>query len=116
MPTFISLVQKYISWLKTSEGVALTDKILLFFIKICYMSLRFSLLALGRKRRNKLIEERELDFGTLWNKFYRLWRINKANSKLLKFKVPKYNYEFYCRKNKDDFQIMTFHEDDINRA
>ena len=114
MPTFISVVRKYISWLKNSEGIAITDKFLLFFIKISYISLRFSLLALGRKRRNKLIEERRLDFGTLWNKFYRLWRINnKANSKLLKFKVPKYNHEFYCRNNKDDFQIMTFHEDDI---
>ena len=27
--------------------------------------------------------------------------------------MPKYNYEFYCRNNKDDFQVMTFHEYDI---
>ena len=113
MKTFFSLVQKYISWLKTSEGVAITDKILLFFIKISYTSLRFSFLVLGRKRRNKLFEERGLNFGTLWNKFYRFRKIDKTNSKLLKFKMPKYNYQFYCRNNKDDFQIMTFHEDDI---
>jgi FkbM family methyltransferase len=113
MKTFFSLVQKYISWLKTSEGVAITDKILLFFIKISYISLRFSFLVLGRKRRNKLFEERGLNFGTLWNKFYRFRKIDKTNSKLLKFKMPKYNYQFYCRNNKDDFQIMTFHEDDI---
>lgn len=113
MQTFFSLVRKYISWLKTSEGVAITDKILLFFIKISYTSLRFSFLVLGRKRRNKLFEERGLNFGTLWNKFYRFRKIDKTNSKLLKFKMPKYNYQFYCRNNKDDFQIMTFHEDDI---
>lgn len=113
MQTFFSLVRKYISWLKTSEGVAITDKILLFFIKISYISLRFSFLVLGRKRRNKLFEERGLNFGTLWNKFYRFRKIDKTNSKLLKFKMPKYNYQFYCRNNKDDFQIMTFHEDDI---
>jgi FkbM family methyltransferase len=113
MQTFFSLVRKYISWLKTSEGVAITDKILLFFIKISYISLRFSFLVLGRKRRNNLFEERGLNFGTLWNKFYRFRKIDKINSKLLKFKMPKYNYQFYCRNNKDDFQIMTFHEDDI---
>jgi FkbM family methyltransferase len=49
----------------------------------------------------------------LWNKFYRFRKIDKTNSKLLKFKMPKYNYQFYCRNNKDDFQIITFHEDDI---
>ena len=27
--------------------------------------------------------------------------------------MPKYNYEFYCRNNSDDFKIMTFHEDAI---
>src|SRR5215216_3171654 len=108
-----SIVQKYISWLKKSEGVALLDKILIFFIKIIYISLRFILLALGRKRRSKLIEKLGLDYGTLWNRFYKFLTINKKDSALLKFKMPKYNYEFYCRNNKDDFQIMTFHEDDI---
>src|SRR5215217_4067112 len=108
-----SIVQKYISWLKKSEGVALLDKILIFFIKIIYISLRFILLALGRKRRSKLIEKLGLDYGTLWNRFYKFSTINKKDSALLKFKMPKYNYEFYCRNNKDDFQIMTFHEDDI---
>ena len=27
--------------------------------------------------------------------------------------MPKYNYEFYCGNNKDDFTIMTIHEDDL---
>ncbi len=108
-----SIVRKYISWLKKSEGVDLLDKILIFFIKIIYISLRFILLALGRKRRRKLIEKLGLDYGTLWNRFYNFFAINKKDSALLKFKMPKYNYEFYCRNNKDDFQIMTFHEDDI---
>ncbi|HET9806211.1 MAG TPA: FkbM family methyltransferase [Nitrososphaeraceae archaeon] len=115
-PFSISVVQKYISWLKKSEGVTISDKILIFFIKLVYISLRFVLLALGRKRRSKIIEEQELDYGTLWNKFYyKFSGRNKKNddSQLLKFKMPKYNYEFYCRKNKDDFQIMTFHEDEL---
>jgi FkbM family methyltransferase len=27
--------------------------------------------------------------------------------------MPKYNFEFYCRNNKDDFKIMTIHEQNI---
>jgi FkbM family methyltransferase len=107
----ISLARKYISWLKKSEGITLSDKVLIFVVKFSYLSLRFTtFLSLGKKRSNKLLVEKGLDFGTLWNKSLNFW---KKDSTLLKFKMPKYNYEFYCRNNKDDFQIMTFHEDDI---
>jgi FkbM family methyltransferase len=106
----ISLARKYISWLRKSEGITLSDKILIFFVKFSYLSLRITTLSLGKTRSNKLYVEKGLDFGTLWNKSLNFW---KKDFVLLKFKMPKYNYEFYCRNNKDDFQIMTFHEDDI---
>jgi hypothetical protein len=104
---------RYISWLNKSEGISIFDKLLLFFVKLSYISLRTTLLIVGRKRRNRLIVKLGLDFGTLWKNYFEIWKIGKKNSKLLKFKMPKYNYEFYCRKNKDDFKIMTFHEDDL---
>ena len=110
MQSSFSLALKYISWLKKSEGITLSDKVLIFFVKFSYLSLRFTTLSLGKKRSNKLLVEKGLDFGTLWNKSLNFW---KKDSTLLKFKMPKYNYEFYCRNNKDDFQIMTFHEDNI---
>src|SRR5829696_3347330 len=113
MQTYISLARRYISWLKKSEGVSYYDKFLLFCVKLFYLSLRLVLLVLGKKRRNRLIEERDLYFGSVWNRIYKLPLINKKDSALLKFKMPKYNYEFYCRNNKDDFQVMTFHEYDI---
>ncbi|MGI9009595.1 MAG: FkbM family methyltransferase [Nitrososphaeraceae archaeon] len=113
MQAMISVLQKYISWLNKSEGIVLSDKLLLFFVKLNYISLRIILLVLGKKRRNRLIVKRGLDFGTLWKKYFAILKIGKKDSVLLKFKMPKYNYEFYCRKNKDDFKIMTFHEDDI---
>src|SRR5215211_4521118 len=113
MQTYISLARRYISWLKKSEGVSYYDKVLLFCVKLFYLSLRLVLLVLGKKRRNRLIEERDLYFGSVWNRIYKLPLINKKHSALLKFKMPKYNYEFYCRNNKDDFQVMTFHEYDI---
>jgi FkbM family methyltransferase len=87
---------------------------LLLSIKLYYISSRILLwLALGKTRSKRLVLKRGLDFGTLWNKSFRFWKRAKKDSELLKFKMPKYNFEFYCRKNKDDFQVMTYHEDDI---
>jgi FkbM family methyltransferase len=113
MQVSISVLQKYISWLNKSEGIAISDNILLLFVKLNYISLRIILLVLGKKRRTQLIVKRGLDFGTLWKNYFDIWKREKRGSVLLKFKMPKYNYEFYCRRNKDDFKIMTFHEDDI---
>src|SRR5919109_1742357 len=44
---------------------------------------------------------------------YKVVKFFRPKSKYLRFKMPKYNFEFYCRKNKDDFKIMTIHEQDI---
>ena len=110
----ISLARKCISWLKNSEGIAISDKILIFFVKLVYIILRIlSRAILGKKRRN-IFEERELYFESLWTRIYKYIGINKKeNFALRKFKMPKYNYEFYCRNNNDDFHMMTGHEDDI---
>jgi FkbM family methyltransferase len=106
-------MQNLISWfLKNSEGITIFDKCILFVLKIIYLGLRVVLrLVLGKKRRDRLYVERGLDFGVFWYKSFKFLR--PGNSTLLKFRVPKYNYEFYCRINKDDFKIMTIHEDDI---
>jgi len=107
-------VKKLLSWLvKQSEGTSFTDNLLLFFLKILYFGLRILLrIVLGRKRRDRLYVERELDFGVFWYKFFKIMK--KGNtSKLLRFHVPKYGYEFYCRLNKDDFKLMALHEDEI---
>ena len=99
-------------FIKNSEGKTIFDKCILFFLKIIYLGLRILLrLALGKKRRDRFYIKRGLDFGVFWYKTFKFLR--PGNSTLLKFKVPKYDYEFYCRINKDDFKIMTIHEDDI---
>ncbi len=111
--SFLWLV-KHISWLKHSEGITISDKVLLFFIKLYYISLRIVLaIVLGRKRSTRLVLERGLDFSSLWNKSFRFWKRGYDASELLKFKMPKYDFLFYCRKNKDDFTVMSFHEDDM---
>jgi FkbM family methyltransferase len=109
------LLTKYISWLRYSEGINLSDKFLLFFIKLYYLALiSFLLLALGKTRSKRLILKKGLDFGVIWYKSYSFWkRKEKKSQELLKFKMPKRDFEFYCRHNKDDFKTMTVHEDDI---
>jgi hypothetical protein len=107
-------VKKLVSWLvKQSEGTSFTDNLLLFSVKILYFGLRILLrIVLGRQRRDRLYVEKELDFGVFWYKFFKL--VKKGNaSKLLRFHVPKYGYEFYCRLNKDDFKLMALHEEEI---
>jgi FkbM family methyltransferase len=99
-------------FIKNSEGITIFDKCILFFLKIIYLGLRILLrLALGKKRRDRFYVKRGLDFGVFWYKTFKF--LKPGNSTLLKFKVPKYDYEFDCRINKDDFKIMTIHEDDI---
>jgi FkbM family methyltransferase len=100
------------SWfLQESQGVNAIDNIILFFLKITYLWRRVLLrLILGKKRRDRLYIEQGLDFGDF---LYKAVKFFRPKSKLLKFKVPKYNYEFYCRINKDDFIVMTRHEDVI---
>src|SRR5919112_1463092 len=100
-----------ISWLKESEGLTISDKLLVFFIKVFYLNLRIIMrIALGKKRRDRLYRERGLDFADF---LYKAIKFFRPRSKLLKFKVPKYNYTFYCRTNKDDFVVMTIREDHI---
>jgi FkbM family methyltransferase len=107
-------VKKLLSWLvKQSEGTSFTDNLLLFIVKVLYFGLRVLLrIVLGKKRRDRLYVEKELDFGVFWYKFFKIMKRENA-SKLLRFRVPKYGYEFYCRLNKDDFKLMAAQEDEI---
>ena len=92
-------------------GVNAIDNIILFSLKVTYLWRRVLLrLILGKKRRDRLYVKQGLDFGDF---LYKAVKFFRPRSKLLKFKVPKYNYEFYCRINKDDFIVMTRHEDVI---
>jgi len=112
MQTYISSARKTISWLKNSEGIAISDKFLIFSIKIFYIMIRIgSRVILGKKGRNRLFEKWDFSVVGIWIKMYK-YRVRSTNKNLRKFKIPKYNYEFYCR-NSDDFHMMVAHELDI---
>ena len=99
------------SWfLYESQGVNIFDNTILLFLKVIYLGRRVLLrLILGKKERDRLYIERGLDFADF---LYKAVKFFRPRSKYLRFRVPKYNYEFYCRINKDDFIIMTRHEDE----
>jgi FkbM family methyltransferase len=105
-------MRNLISWfLQESQGVNGFNNIILLCLKVIYLSRRVLLrLILGKKRRDRVYIERGLDFADF---LYKTVKFFRPGCKLLKFKVPKYNYKFYCRINKDDFIVMTRHEDVI---
>jgi FkbM family methyltransferase len=105
-------MRNLISWfLEESQGVNGFNNIILLCLKVIYLSRRVLLrLILGKKRRDRVYIERGLDFADF---LYKTVKFFRPGCKLLKFKVPKYNYKFYCRINKDDFIVMTRHEDVI---
>jgi FkbM family methyltransferase len=107
-------LKELISWLLlTSEGVNFYDKFLLFFIKIVYLSIKIILvLVLGKKRANRLILKKNLQYANLVIRSYNHLKKGQRNGELLKFKHPIQNFEFYCR-NLEDFKIMTSHEKDV---
>src|SRR5919107_1777738 len=98
--------------LKETKGVRPLDKCILYCLKVIYLGLRILLrIALGRKRRDRIFIEQGFDFNTFLYRVFKVLRLD--NSMLLKISVPKYDYKFYCRINREDLVFMTNHEDDI---
>ena len=67
----------------------------------------------GRRKRDEFYTKNNLDFGVFWFWFFHRRAAAGSKNGLLKFKAPIYDYEFFCRANKDDFKLMTVHEDEI---
>jgi FkbM family methyltransferase len=114
-------LKRITSWLLKGpqEGVVIAlDRWILFSLKIIYLGIRILLrISLGKKRRDRILSERFRPneyfslsfylFKSLYKsiKFFRL-----GNAMLIKIVVPKYDYKFYCRVNKEDY---TTREDEI---
>src|ERR687890_530577 len=117
-------MEKLTSWLlKEPVGVIpVLDKWILFFFKIIYLGIRFSVkIALGRKRRDRIYVKRGIHFNDSFGpSFYFmsfLYKVIKflrlGNPVSLKISVPKYNYKVLCPIKKEEIINMTIREDDI---
>src|ERR671915_1256839 len=117
-------MERLTSWLlKEPVGVMpILDKWILFFLKIIYLGIRFSVkIALGKKRRDRLYVKRGIYFNdSLGPSFYFMSFLYKVirflrlgNPVSLKISVPKYNYKVLCPIKKEEIMHMTIREDHI---
>jgi len=99
-------------WLRETKGATILDKFYLSVLKIIYRGIRFSFkIALGKKRTDMFYTKRGINFKDF---LYRAIKFLKIGDPLmLEIYVPKHNYNIYCPLNKEDFIVMTRHEDDI---
>jgi FkbM family methyltransferase len=99
-------------WLRETKGATILDKFYLSFLKIIYRGIRFSFkIALGKKRTDMFYTKKGINFKDF---LYRAIKFLKIGDPLmLEIYVPKHNYNIYCPLNKEDFIVMTRHEDDI---
>jgi FkbM family methyltransferase len=116
-----SLVIGNDEWLlKETKGHTLFGKFLLSSIKFIYKTIKFLYrIALGKKKRDKLWNDRKITFrGFLYKS---IERIGLDNSNLLVFEVPKYNFKFFSKITRkinnftiqDMFVSMSSHEEEI---
>ena len=99
-------------WLRETKGATISDKFYLSFLKIIYRGIRFSFkIALGKKRTDMFYTKRGINFKDFLYKSIKFFK--KGDPLMLEIYVPKHNYNIYCPLNKEDFIVMTRHEDDI---
>jgi FkbM family methyltransferase len=101
------------SWLlKEGHGAKIFDRLVLFSFKLIYLGVRVLLrIILGKERRDRVYKEKDINFKDFLYRSLKLLGIDK--SIMLKFDVPTYGYKVYCPINKEDFAIMSRHEDEI---
>lgn len=99
-------------WLREVKGARFFDKFMIGFLKIIYFGSRVSLrLILGRERRDKLFLERKINWKSFLYASARFLRVDKIL--MLEISVPHHNYRIHCPLNKEDFIVMTKHEEEI---
>ena len=99
-------------WLRETKGAAISDKFYLSFLKVIYRGLRFSFkIVLGKKRTDMFYAKRGINFKDF--AYRSIKSLKKGDPLTLEIHVPKHDYNIYCPLNKEDFIVMTRHEDEI---
>ena len=99
-------------WLREVKGARVFDKLVVGLLKSAYLGTRFFLrLILGRKRRDKIFLKRKINFKDFLYSSTKILGLDKAL--LLEIHVPNHDYRIHCPLNKEDFIVMTKHEEEI---
>ena len=99
-------------WLKEVKGARVFDKFIFGLLKSSFLGTRFLLrVFLGRGTRDRLFLERNLNFKDFLYSAAKILRVD--NYLLLDIHVPNHDYRIHCPLNKEDFIVMTKHEEQI---
>lgn len=104
-------------WLKEVSGARIFDKAVINLLKAAYLGTRLSLRILfGRAKRDALFTCKQINFKDFLSNSIRLFHLD-GGKLLLLLEIPahhnSYGYKACCPLNKEDFVVMTKHEDDV---
>ena len=99
-------------WLREVKGARVFDKFAFGLLKSAYLGTRFFLrLILGRKGVDGMYQKRNINFKDFLYSSTKILRLEKTL--LLEIHVPSHDYRIHCPLNKEDFIVMTKHEEEI---
>jgi FkbM family methyltransferase len=99
-------------WLREVKGARVFDKFVFGLIKYTYWGTRFFLrLILGRRKINRIYQKRNINFKDFLYSSTKILGVERTL--LLEMHVPSHDYRIHCPLNKEDFIVMTKHEEEI---
>jgi FkbM family methyltransferase len=99
-------------WLKEVKGARIFDKAVFGLLKSTFLGTRFFLrLILGRKKRDRIFLKRNINFKDFLYSSTKILGVDKTL--LLEIHVPSHDYRIHCPLTKEDFILMTIHEEGI---
>jgi FkbM family methyltransferase len=99
-------------WLREVKGARVFDKVVFGLLKSTFLGTRFFLrLILGRKKRDRIFLKRNINFKDFLYSSTKILGVDKTL--LLEIHVPSHDYHIHCPLNKEDFIVMTKHEEEI---
>jgi FkbM family methyltransferase len=99
-------------WLREVKGARVFDKLVFGLLKSTYLGTRFFLrLILGRQKRDRIFLKRNINFKDFLYSSSKILGVDKTL--LLEIYVPSHDYRIHCPLNKEDFIVMTKHEEEI---
>lgn len=98
-------------WLKETRGATFADRLVLSLLKAVFLGTRFVVkVAVGKNKRDALFAERNISFKRF---LYRATAALGLDKLSLEISVPKHGYKVRCPLNREDFIVMTQHEEEI---
>jgi FkbM family methyltransferase len=108
-------VKHFLTWMTRTDSLEgpfpRIDRFIISFLKLSYITLRLIIrLLVGRQRRNKIhflrkfwLDNSSSPSYVLMTRLHHFLTRNKDSVHLIKIRVPRYHYQYFCRVGKGDF-------------